>query len=79
MLKTLTLLLTAALLASLINVQAFAANLPVDEPVQVAALVAASATSVKVDDAAAAKALRAFIAAQRPASALMANGNGFSR
>ena len=78
-LKNTIVLLASGLIASVLCSQAFAANLPVDEPVQVAALVAASATSVKVDDAAAAKALRAFIAAQRPASALMANGNGFSR
>ena len=66
MLKTLTLLITAALLASLINVQAFAQTN--DSNVQVAS----AGPVVRVDDVAAAKALRAFIAAQRPVAGIAA-------
>lgn len=72
-------LIVSGLVASVFCTKVFAATLPADEPLQIVTQVAASATAVKVDDAAAARALRAFIAGQRPASALMANGNGISR
>lgn len=65
-------LLTAGLIASVICSRVFAATLPVDEPLRAPTPVAVSATTVKVDDAAAAAALRAFIAGQRPAAAVMA-------
>jgi len=78
-LKNTIVLLASGLVASVLCAKVFAATLPADEPVQIVTLVAASATTVKVDDVAAAKALRAFIAGQRPASALMANGNGITR
>ncbi|MCX7363582.1 MAG: hypothetical protein NTV97_17260 [Alphaproteobacteria bacterium] len=78
-LKNTIVLLASGLVASVLCAKVFAATLPADEPLQIVTLVAASATTVKTDDVAAAKALRAFIAGQRPASALMANGNGITR
>ena len=63
---TKTLILTAALLASMISVPAFAQTN--DANVQVAS----AAPVVRVDDVAAAKALRAFIAAQRPVAGIAA-------
>jgi len=63
---TKTLILTAALLASMISVPAFAQSN--DSNVQVAS----AAPVVRVDDVAAAKALRAFIAAQRPVAGIAA-------
>ena len=63
---TKTLILTAALLASMISVPAFAQTN--DSNVQVAS----AALVVRVDDVAAAKALRAFIAAQRPVAGIAA-------
>ena len=63
---TKTLILTAVLLASMISVPAFAQSN--DSNVQVAS----AAPVVRVDDAAAAKALRAFIAAQRPVAGIAA-------
>jgi hypothetical protein len=77
-LKNALVLIVSGLVASVFCAKVFAATLPVDEPL-VVTQIAASATTVKVDDAVAARALRAFIAAQRPASALMANGNGVGR
>ena len=77
-LKNALVLIVSGLVASVFCTKVFAATLPADEPF-VVTQVAASATAVKVDDAAAARALRAFIAGQRPASALMANGNGLGR
>ena len=66
MTKTLMITLTAALLASMISVPAFAQTN--DSNVQVAS----AAPVVRVDDVAAAKALRAFIAAQRPVAGIAA-------
>ena len=63
---TKTLILTAALLASMISVPAFAQSN--DSNVQVAS----AGPVVRVDDVAAAKALRAFIAAQRPVAGIAA-------
>ena len=63
---TKTLILTAAFLASMISVPAFAQTN--DGNVQVAS----AGPVVRVDDVAAAKALRAFIAAQRPVAAIAA-------
>jgi len=63
---TKTLILTAALLASMISVPAFAQTN--DANVQVAS----AGPVVRVDDVAAAKALRAFIAAQRPVAGIAA-------
>lgn len=65
-------LLIAGMVAALLCSKVFAATLPADEPLAAPALVAASATAIKVDDAAAAAALRALIAGQRPAAAVMA-------
>ena len=65
---TKTLILTAALLASMISVPAFAQSN--DSNVQVAS----AGPVVRVDDVAAAKALRAFIAAQRPVAGIAAPG-----
>ena len=64
---TKTLILTAALLASLISVPAFAQNNDTNN-VQLAS----AGPVVRVDDVAAAKALRAFIAAQRPVAGIAA-------
>ena len=64
---TKTLILTAALLASLISVPAFAQNNDTNN-VQLAS----AGPVVRVDDVAAAKALRAFIAAQRPTAGITA-------
>ena len=64
---TKTLILTAALLASLISVPAFAQNNDTNN-VQLAS----AGPVVRVDDVAAAKALRAFIAAQRPTAGIAA-------
>ena len=74
---TKTLILTAALLASLISTNAFAAPQNNDSSnVQMAS----AAPVVRVDDVAAAKALRAFIAAQRPvAGVAAADMNGLRR
>ena len=63
-------LLSVGLVTSVFCAKVFAANLPADERLQAPTLVAASATTTKVDDAAAARALRAFIAGQRPAGLL---------
>ncbi len=65
MTKTLMITLAAALLSSMISVSAFAQS---NDNVQVAS----AAAVVRVDDVAAAKALRAFIAAQRPAAGIAA-------
>ena len=64
---TKTMILTAALLASLISVPAFAQNNDTNN-VQLAS----AGPVVRVDDVAAAKALRAFIAAQRPTAGIAA-------
>ena len=64
---TKTLILTAALLASLISVPAFAQNNDTNN-VQLAS----AGPVARVDDVAAAKALRAFIAAQRPTAGIAA-------
>ena len=64
---TKTLILTAALLASLISTSAFAQNNDTNN-VQLAS----AGPVVRVDDVAAAKALRAFIAAQRPTAGIAA-------
>ena len=64
---TKTLILTAALLASLISVPAFAQSNDTNN-VQLAS----AGPVVRVDDVAAAKALRAFIAAQRPVAGIAA-------
>ena len=66
MTKTLTLILTTALLAT-ISTSAFAQNIDTNN-VQLAS----AGPVVRVDDVAAAKALRAFIAAQRPAAGIAA-------
>jgi len=66
MTKTLMITLAAALLASMISVPAFAQTN--DSNVQVAS----AGPVVRVDDVAAAKALRAFIAAQRPVAGIAA-------
>ena len=63
---TKTLILTAALLASMISVPAFAQTSA--DNVQVAS----AGPVVRIDDVAAAKALRAFIAAQRPVAGIAA-------
>ncbi|MCX7365465.1 MAG: hypothetical protein NTV97_27050, partial [Alphaproteobacteria bacterium] len=65
MTKTLMITLAAALLSSMISVSAFAQS---NDNVQVAS----AAPVVRVDDVAAAKALRAFIAAQRPVAPIAA-------
>ena len=65
---TKTLILTAALLASLISVPAFAQFNDTNN-VQVAS----AGPVARVDDVAAAKALRAFIAAQRPTAGIAAS------
>lgn len=57
-------MLAAGTLASLLCAQVFAATLPIDAPAP-APVVSASATTQKVDDAAAAATLRAFIASHR--------------
>ena len=66
MTKTLTLILTTALLAT-ISTSAFAQNNDTNN-VQLAS----AGPVVRVDDVAAAKALRAFIAAQRPTAGIAA-------
>ena len=66
MTKTLTLILTTALLAT-ISTSAFAQNNDTNN-VQLAS----AGPVVRVDDVAAAKALRAFIAAQRPVAGIAA-------
>ena len=66
MTKTLTITLAAALLSSMIGFSAFAQD---NDNVQVAS----AAPVVRVDDVAAAKALRAFIAAQRPVAPIAAD------
>ena len=63
---TKTLILTAALLASMISVSAFAQTNDSD------VRVASAAPVIRVDDVAAAKALRAFIAAQRTVAGIAA-------
>lgn len=69
-LRNTLILLTVGLVTSVFCAKVFAANLPADERLQAPTLVAASATTTKVDDAAAARALRAFIANQRPSGLL---------
>ena len=66
MTKTLTITLAAALLSSMLSVSAFAQSNGGN--VQVAS----ASPVVRVDDVAAAKALRAFIAAQRPVAPIAA-------
>ena len=63
--KTLTLAIAAGLVVSTINVSAFART---NDDVQLAW----AAPMVRVDDVAAAQALRAFIAAQRPVAGIAA-------
>ena len=65
MTKTLMITVAAALLSSMISVSAFAQS---NDNVQLAS----AAPVVRVDDVAAAKALRAFIAAQRPVAPIAA-------
>ncbi|MCX7363832.1 MAG: hypothetical protein NTV97_18575 [Alphaproteobacteria bacterium] len=67
-------LLVAGLVAALLCSKVFAATLPADEPLRAPTPIAASATATKIDDAAAAAALRAFIAGQRPTAAVMVSG-----
>jgi hypothetical protein len=74
MTKTLTLILTTALLAT-ISTSAFAQSNDTNN-VQLAS----AGPVVRVDDVAAAKALRAFIAAQRPTAGIAApDMNGLRR
>ena len=69
-LRNTLILLVVGLVTSVFCAKVFAANLPADERLQAPTLIAASATAAKIDDAAAARALRAFIAGQRPAALL---------
>ena len=68
---TKTLILTAVFLASLISVPAFAQNNYAGNDTNNVQLASAGPV-VRVDDVAAAKALRAFIAAQRPVAGIAA-------
>jgi len=64
MVRTTLIMLAAGITASLLCAQVFAATLPIEAPAP-APVISASATAQKVDDAAAAATLRAFIASQR--------------